>query len=151
MSDANITCQHPDCAEADQPSPAWGGTRLCGLHQRGLQADIDDIARVLTLIETHHDELALPSGSGESVRGVPSSRPPMRLSVLDVLTGQTAERITGWAADVVRTSRALAVPEAARLLARNVDLLCCHIAVDIVAVELRQAAGACRAVLPDDR
>jgi hypothetical protein len=151
LSDANITCQHPDCAEADQPSPAWGGTRLCGLHQRGLQADIDDIARVLTLIETHHDELALPSGSGESVRGVPSSRPPMRLGVLDVLTGQTAERITGWAADVVRTSRALAVPEAARLLARNIDLLCCHIAVDIVAVELRQAAGACRAVLPDDR
>jgi hypothetical protein len=144
---AIITCQHPDCAEADHPSPAWGGTRLCGLHQRGLQADIDDIARVLTLIETHHDELALPSGSGESVRGVPSSRPPMRLGVLDVVTGQTAERITGWAADVVRTSRTLAVPEAARLLARNVDLLCCHIAVDIVAVELRQAAGACRAVL----
>ena len=78
MSDANITCQHPDCAEADHPSPAWGGTRLCGLHQRGLQADIDDIARVLTLIETHHDELALPSGSGESTRGVPASRPPMR-------------------------------------------------------------------------
>lgn len=148
---SELTCQHPGCAEAEHPSPTWGGTRLCGLHQRGLQADVEDIARVLTLIETHHDALTSTSGAGDSVRGAPASRPPMRLGALDVLTGETAEKITGWAADIVRTSRTLAVPEAARLLARNVDALACHVAVDVVAVELRQAAGACRAVLPDDR
>ncbi len=151
MSDANITCRHPKCADSDNSSPAWGGTALCGLHLRGLQADVDDIARVLTLIETQSDALTSPGGGGDGLHGVPGSRPPMRLHVLDVLTGVTAEQITGWASDIVRTSRTLSVPEAARILARNVDAVCCHPSVEVVAPELHQAACACRAVLPDDR
>lgn len=150
MSD-QVTCAHPGCADSDTPNIAWGGTRLCGLHLRGLQADVDDIARVLTLIETDHDALTAASGGSDGVHTVPASRPPLRLAIVDVLTGQTAEQITGWASDIVRTSRPMTVPEAARLLARNIDALSCHVAVDVVAVELRQAAGACRAVLPDDR
>lgn len=143
-------CQHPLCTP--EPSTAHGGTSLCGLHLRGLQADIDDIARVLTLIETDHDDLADPGGaSDDTTRSVPGSRPPMRLQVIDVLTGITAEQITGWAADVISTSRRLTVFEAARLLARNADAIACHDAIDIVAVELRAAATSCRAVLPDDR
>ena len=143
-------CQHPLCTP--EPSAAHGGTSLCGLHLRGLQADIDDIARVLTLIETQHDDLADPGGgSDDTVRSVPGSRPPLRLQVVDVLTGAAAEAICGWAADVVSTSRALSVFEAARLLARNADAIACHAAIDIVVVELHDAADTCRAALPDDR
>lgn len=148
----SATCQHPQCTSSDTPKPVWGDTRLCGLHLRGLRADIDDIARVLTLIDAGTDALVGSTGASDgSGRGVPSSRPPMRLTVLNVLTGQTAERITGWAADVVSTSRTLTVAEGARILARNTDALSCHIAIDMIAVELREAASDCRAVIPDDR
>lgn len=147
-----LTCQHPGCSESDHPSTTWGGTLLCGLHLRGMQADIDDIARVLTLVEEHHADLSQPGGSGgDAVRSVPSSRPPLRLDVIDVVSGRVAAIITGWAADVVRTSREMGVPEAARLLARNADALFCHPAVGVVAEELRDAAADCRRVLPDDR
>jgi len=150
MTDHVLLCRHPRCEP--NRNPAWGGTRLCGLHLRGLQADVDDIARVLSLLAEHHDALAWPSGNGgEGVRSVPASRPPLRLAVVDVVTGQTAERITGWASDIVRTSRALDVAEASRILARNVDALCVHDAIELVVEELHQAACACRAVLPDDR
>ena len=116
----SATCQHPQCTSSDTPKPVWGDTRLCGLHLRGLRADIDDIARVLTLIDAGTDALVGSTGASDgSGRGVPSSRPPMRLTVLNVLTGQTAERITGWAADVVSTSRTLTVAEGARILGLN--------------------------------
>lgn len=147
-----LMCQHPDCVTAAVPGVDWGGTLLCGMHVRGLQADVDDIARVLSLIETDAAALHSPVGGDRAgVSGVPSSRPPMRLGVLEVTTGQTAAMLVGWAADVVRTSRPMTVAESARTLARNIDALLVHPAIGDVVVELRQAATACRAVLPDDR
>ena len=148
----NGTCTNPRhrCANAT-PNPAALGTRLCGLHLRGLHADIDDIARVTALIDTMHDALLDTQGSGDGVRAVPASKPPMRLDLVAVLTGQTAERITGWAADIVSTSRALSVAEAGRILALNVDAIACHPVVADIAVELRQAAADCRAVVADPR
>jgi hypothetical protein len=41
-----ITCQHPGCAESDAPTVCVDGANLCGLHLRGLEADVADIARV---------------------------------------------------------------------------------------------------------
>lgn len=149
--DFTVMCQHPGCAGSEAPGVAWGGTLLCGLHVRGLQADVDDIARVLSLIEADASALHSPVGSDGTGGSTPGSRPPMRLAVLDVVTGQTAAAITGWAADVVRTSRALTVAQAARMLARNVDALMVHPAVGDVVVELRDAATSCRAAIPDDR
>ena len=149
--DFTVMCQRPGCAASEAPGVAWGGTLLCGLHVRGLKADVDDIARVLSLIEADASALHSPVGSDGTGGSTPGSRPPMRLAVLDVVTGQTAAAITGWAADVVRTSRALTVAQAARMLARNVDALMVHPAVGDVVVELRDAATSCRAAIPDDR
>lgn len=148
------TCQHPGRATKHQPAVActsdtWGGTGLCGVHLRALQADVADIARVMRLLDTFHNDL-VASGGDDTARMVPSSRPPMRLALLDVITGRTAQRITGWASDVVRTSRALSVRESALILERNIDALACHVVVADIAVELNQCAADCRAVLPDD-
>jgi len=149
--DFTVMCQHPGCAASEAPGVAWGGTLLCGLHVRGLQADINDIARVMLLLQAHHRDLCSPSGSGgDGVRSVPSSRPPLRLAVVDALTGRVAAVLTGWAADVVRTSRSMSVFESAQLLARNSDALFCHPVVGVIAEELRDVATECRAVLPDD-
>lgn len=148
-----MICQHPQCQHADDPSPAWGGTSLCGLHVRGLQADIEDIARVVSLIEADADALCSPVGVTGGGGGKPGSRPPMRLGVLDVVTGVTAAAIIGWAADLVHTGRAMGLGESARVLAahKDTDALLSHPVVGEIALELRQAATACRAVVPDER
>ena len=68
-------CQHPCCDGTctnprhrcvnATPNPTRGGTRLCGLHLRGLQADIHDIARVTALIPPTGGT----DGMGRPVRG----------------------------------------------------------------------------------
>lgn len=149
-----MMCRHPQCQRADNPRETWGGTALCGLHVRGLQADLEDIARVVTLIEADPWALSSPGGGSDGASaGKPGSRPPMRLGVLDVVTGVTAAAITGWAADIVRTDRVMGLAESARVLVahRDSDAVLSHPVVDQLAVEVRDAAAACRAVVPDDR
>lgn len=144
-----VTCQHPGCATSEQPSPAWGGTLLCGLHLRGLQADVGDIERVTALDVDWHDDLLVATGSPGVTRTVPDSRPPIRVAAL--IDGATAEAILGWAADVACVQRRLWLAEAGRLLAVNVMALASHPVVDVIALELRDAADHCRAAVPDDR
>ena len=145
-----ITCQHPGCAESDQPTTCADGANLCGLHLRGLQADVSDIARVTALDAMWHHDLLTATGNGTSGRTVPDSRPPLRVAA--IISGTTRAVILGWAADLVRTSRALELAEAGRILALNLEALAIHPALgDGLAFELRDAATDCRQTLPDDR
>lgn len=146
MTDHVLLCQHPNCEP--NRSPAWGDTRLCGLHLRGLQADIDDICWALDLeAHWHRDFLTTAGESGG--RTVPDSRPPLRVAA--ILSGDAPAFITGWASDIVRTSRTLSLLEAAQLLARHSLLLAAHEAIADIVDELHRAARDCREVIPDDR
>lgn len=129
-------------------SPTWDTTRMCGLHLRGMQADIDDICWAIDLDADHHDDLLTATGES-SGRSVADSKPPLRVAA--ILSGDTEEYICGWAADVIHTSRTLGLPEASRLLARHVFALACHDAIVDIYRELHQAAHDCREVIPDDR
>jgi len=142
-----LTCRHPKCDP--NPAPTVLDTDLCGLHLRGLLADVGDIERTTALDYDHHDDLLVATGGSGGTRTVPASRPPIRVAAL--IDGATAEAILGWAAVASGASRRLWLAEAGRLLAVNVMALASHDAVDVIALELRDAADHCRAAVPDDR
>ena len=137
-----LTCPIPVPVPGDddrrQPcgTTVWADTSVCGLHLRGLQHDLDDIERVTALL----DDFDLLTAAGEAgVRGVPGSRPPLRVAA--VITGPSRESILGWAADVVRTSRALTLAEAGRLLRLNFGVVLAHDAIVDIWLELTSAAA----------
>lgn len=142
-------CQHLKCQEG-KPSAAAVGN-LCGLHFRGLQADVDDIARVVILQREPDTGLALllPGGTSDGVRTVPGSRPPIRMAAL--LDREVTDIIRGWAADLVATDRMPDIGRAVMILAAHVERIADHAAVDIVCEELAKAATEARRVLPDER
>jgi hypothetical protein len=142
-----VTCLHPLCES--NPQPTVFDTNLCGLHLRGLQADVGDIERVTALDAEWHDDYLVATSATSATRSVPSSRPPIRVGAL--IDGATAEAILGWASDVAQVSRRLGLVEAGRLLAVNVMALAAHDAIDVLALELRDAADHCRGVVPDER
>jgi hypothetical protein len=145
----SLTCQHPGCTASPHPSPAWGDTNLCGLHYRGLQADIADIARAITLDADWHQTLLTSTSQQHGTRTIPDSRPPIRVAAL--IDGAILEFILSWAADVIHTSRRLTLPEAGRILTLNAHTLAGHDAIADIVGELTAAAQHCRGITPDDR
>lgn len=152
-------CLHPECTgaaaedricrrchgEGCRAEHGW----LCTRHLDQLRDDVHDIARVTALLVDDPDVLTTASGSGGSCRGVPASRPPMRLAT--VLSPETLQSVTGWAGDLASTATAPDLTRAGRILVTHLDLIPTHPAVDDIAPELHRAAVECRSALPDER
>jgi len=140
-------CQHPDCEL--NPQPARVGY-LCGLHFRGLEADIADIARAVTSLADPdlREAMLAPRGGDGGGSGIPGSRPPMRLAV--ILSPATIAAVQGWA-EVLLQSDDVDLRRAVDALAVRAEHIACHAEVAVIAPELREAAQDCRAAFPDDR
>lgn len=143
-----MTCQHPDCQT--NPQPARVGL-LCGLHYRGLEADIADIARAVQALADPDLRMAMltPRGGDGGPSGVPSSRPPVRLAV--ILSPTTVQALRGWAGVLLQTDRDPQLDRAVQALAVRAEVIAAHAEVATIAPELRDAAQDCRAAFPDDR